>query len=119
MSLQTGKKFHSSKWYELTIDYEFIENVHELALKLRKKLPVNNYPMFEWSPDNEILHLDIDMSPIDDNEIEKRHGKYVESINDEDKQQILADFQHGCVYITNSGSDRNEEDDYSDNNEEV
>ena len=47
MSLQTGKKFHSSKWYELTIDYEFIENVHELALKLRKKLPVNNYPMFE------------------------------------------------------------------------
>ena len=49
--------------------------------------------MFEWSPGNQTLYLDKDLSPIDDNGIEDSHEQDVEIINDEDSQEMLSYIQ--------------------------
>ena len=72
--------------------------------------------MFERSTGNQILDLDKDVSPIDDNEIEEYNEQYAEDINDEDAQEILEDLQEENVYATAIGSNRNEEDYDSDDN---
>ena len=66
---------HNYEWKEFTIDDEVIKQVHELSQKEGQKLLPNNYPMFEWSPVNQILYLYEDVSPIDDNEIKEHHEK--------------------------------------------
>ena len=74
--------------------------------------------MFEWSPGNQTLYLDKDLSPIDDNGIEDSHEKDVEIINDEDSQEMLSYVQEQTTYVSDSGSNRNEEYDKSNNYEE-
>ena len=73
MSLYTGNKWKSQDWEELPIDDEVIEQVYELSKNEGQKLFPDNYQIFEWSPGNQTLDLDKDVSPIDDNEIEGHH----------------------------------------------
>ena len=69
--------------------------------------------MFEWYPGNNIFDLGKYVSSVDNNEIEEPHEQDVEAIDEEDSQEILEEN----VYFTDSGRNRNEQDDDSCDNE--
>ena len=75
--------------------------------------------MFECHPGNQILDIFENVSSIYDLHIEENHEQDAEAIDDEYVQEILADFQEEITYIAVSGSNRNEENDESDDNKEV
>ena len=47
ISLYTRKDIHSDYWVELSIDYEVVKRVDELA-KIEKQPTLDQYTIFEW-----------------------------------------------------------------------
>ena len=50
MILYTGKLLHRYQWTELSIDYDVISQVRDLAFGEDAKQITDNYPIFYWKP---------------------------------------------------------------------
>ena len=55
MSLMTGRRLHSNQYAELPVDDLVIARVEELARKQKQPLMAGGDPLFEWTPDQNIL----------------------------------------------------------------
>ena len=86
MSLDTGRKIHSRKWMELSVDDSVIENVETIAFDQKQPLMPDNFPIFEWGPgiavDDGFGDDDGDVEDADDEEYFPEAENVLENVYD-------------------------------------